>query len=48
MERLKQCNHSQDKWSEVTEKSRDKKEEEMTLYLYECLRAVGLQRHYAR
>lgn len=49
MERLKRhvC-HSQARWSEGKEKKREKEGEEMTLCLYECLRAVGLQRHYAR
>lgn len=49
MERLKRhvC-HSQGRWSEVKENEREKEEEEMTLCLYECLKAVGLQRHYAR
>ncbi|XP_070689493.1 kinesin-like protein KIF24 [Pempheris klunzingeri] len=41
MEKLKHV-----RWSEVKEKRREKEGEEMTLY--ECLRAVGLQRHYAR
>ena len=47
MERLKRhvC-HLQGGWSEVKEKEREK--EEMTLCLYECLKAAGLQRHYAR
>ncbi|XP_035515045.1 uncharacterized protein LOC118326203 isoform X2 [Morone saxatilis] len=37
---------NQGRWSEVEEK--EEEEEEMTLCLYECLRAVGLQGHYAR
>ncbi|KAG8011986.1 Ubiquitin-associated protein 2 [Nibea albiflora] len=47
MERLKRyvC-HSQGKRRE--RKEREREEEEMALCLYECLRAVGLQRHYAR
>lgn len=47
MERLKRhvC-HLQGRWSEVKEKERAK--EKMTLCLYECLKAAGLQRHYAR
>ncbi|KAL7391679.1 hypothetical protein ABVT39_012883 [Epinephelus coioides] len=49
MERLKRhvC-HSQGRWSEVREKEREKEGEEMSLCLYECLKAVGLQCHYAR
>ncbi|XP_028433888.1 uncharacterized protein LOC114555584 isoform X2 [Perca flavescens] len=34
--------------SEVKSKRRGKEGEEMSLSLYECLTAVGLQRHYAR
>ncbi|XP_034068537.1 uncharacterized protein LOC117543954 [Gymnodraco acuticeps] len=36
----------QGKWREENEKQ--KKGEEMSLSLYECLKAIGLQRHYAR
>ncbi|KAK5932472.1 hypothetical protein CgunFtcFv8_004174 [Champsocephalus gunnari] len=36
----------QGKWREENEK--EKKGKEMSLSLYECLRAVGLHRHYAR
>lgn len=30
------------------ERKREKEEKEMTVCLYECLRAVGLHGHYAR
>ncbi|KAL3062881.1 hypothetical protein OYC64_002637 [Pagothenia borchgrevinki] len=47
MEKLKRYVYRpQGKWRE--EKEKEKKGEEMSLSLYECLRAVGLQRHYAR
>ncbi|XP_065807579.1 kinesin-like protein KIF24 isoform X2 [Labrus bergylta] len=49
MEKLKQtiC-HSQGRWRKLKEKEREKEEEEMSFCLQECLRAVGLQHHYAR
>ncbi|XP_035495202.1 uncharacterized protein LOC118313666 isoform X1 [Scophthalmus maximus] len=49
MERLnRRVCHSQGRLSEDKEKQRKKEGEEMTLCLNECLRAVGLQHHYAR
>lgn len=47
MERLKRRVYN-DRWSAVKDEVREKEREERTLCLYECLRAAGLQQHYAR
>ncbi|TKS78641.1 Kinesin-like protein KIF24 [Collichthys lucidus] len=48
MERLKALCLPLPRTKEEKEKRGEREEEEMALCLYECLRAVGLQRHYAR